>query len=49
MIKSSSKKLTKIKETIEEEALTDLQIESSTINGLNARLEKRKKIIALTS
>ena len=31
------------KETIEEEALTDLQIESSTINGLNARLEKEKE------
>ena len=31
------------KETIKEEAVTDLQIESSTINGLNARLEKDKE------
>ena len=33
----------KYKETIKEEAVTDLQIESSTINGLNARLEKEKE------
>ena len=41
--KSFKQEVDENKETIEEEALTDLQIESSTINGLNARLEKEKE------
>ena len=41
--KSFKQEVDENKETIEEGALTDLQIESSTINGLNARLEKEKE------
>ena len=41
--KSFKQEVDEYKETIEEEALTDLQIESSTINGLNARLEKERQ------
>ena len=41
--KSFKQEVDENKETIEEEALTDLQIESSTINGLNARLEKERQ------
>ena len=39
----SFKQVDEDKETIEEEALTDLQINSSTINDLTSRLEKEKE------
>jgi molecular chaperone GrpE len=41
--KSFKQEVDENKGTIKEEVLTDLQIESSTINGLNARLEKERQ------